>query len=218
MSKGVEAVIFDMDGVISDTQKIHSHVESLLLFKHGIHLSSDEITKRFSGVQTSKFFKELFDEHKIEVDVSELMMIKWRTMLGTPRKNIKEIPGATKLIADLRRNELPLAVASASIKGFINFVLYNLKVLGAFKEVVSAYDDRVKKGKPEPDIFLLAAKRLGVDPEKSLVIEDGISGMIGAKKAGMKCIGLVPNRSWSTPADFNVESLSEITPELIQSM
>lgn len=219
LSNAIEAVIFDMDGVISDTQKKHSEIESMLLYKLGIHLSSEEITRKYSGVQTSKFFTDLLNEHGIhDVDVNRLMRLKWVEMLNLTKAEIKEVPGAIKLVTDLSQRKIPLAVASASIPGFIDRVLFSLGIIGKFQETISSYDAEVKKGKPEPDIFLWAAKKLGKNPEKIVVIEDGINGMIGAKKAGMKCIGLVPNRRWSTPADVNVESLSEISHEMIMSM
>jgi HAD superfamily hydrolase (TIGR01549 family) len=108
----------------------------------------------------------------------------------------------------LKENGFPLAIASASIKSFINLVVKELGLENIFDVLVSSTE--VAKGKPAPDIFLLAAKKLGADPENCIVIEDGIKGMEAAKNAGMKCIGLVADKNGAYPADILVNSLTEI--------
>jgi beta-phosphoglucomutase-like phosphatase (HAD superfamily) len=86
-----------------------------------------------------------------------------------------------------------------------------------FDAIASAAE--VANGKPAPDVFLKAAELLSVEPEHCIVIEDGRSGMIGAHRAGMKCIGLVPNKEYTEwPADLLVTSLSEIKAEIIQRL
>lgn len=205
----VNAVIFDMDGVISDTQSLHAKAESEILKRYGVNLSPEEITKRYAGVKTSEFTKKLLDEVNQHPDIDALMKEKWDAMHELAKKEVIPINGSQQLIKELHNNNFKLAVASASSKEYVNLVLTQLGVISYFGAVVSA--DDVKHGKPSPEIFLLAATKIGAQPKDCLVIEDGISGMIGAKSAGMKCVGLVPNKnSKDYPADILVTNLKEI--------
>jgi len=207
----IKAIIFDMDGVISDTQKLHSKVEAEILNRYGIDITPNEITKKYSGVKTSDFFHDLLKDKY--VDVNLLLEEKWKKMINLARENVPEIDGSTNLINLLKEDGFSLAVASASRMEFIKLVLFKLKLEDKFEQVVSA--DEVKNGKPAPDIFLLAAKKLNKKPEECLVIEDGISGMEGARNAKMKCIGLVQNLNEEYPADILVTDLKQISLEKI---
>ena len=182
----IKAVIFDMDGVISDTQKLHASVEEKLLKKYGIELNSDEITEKYAGVPDKEFFEKIFKDYKVSVDVEKIINEKWKEMINIAKNNIFPIPGIIELVKQLKENRFKLAVASSSPHNFIELVLSELKLEGKFDVIVSAED--VKFGKPNPEIFLLASKNLSVDPSECVVIEDGINGIIAAKRAGMKCI------------------------------
>lgn len=209
-----KAVIFDMDGVISDTQTIHATVESNILSSYGIHMTPQQITDRFAGVKDSVMYETLFKEHGIPADIAQAVDVYWKEM-NSPKHTIDQIVGSVELIRALHTNGIPLAVASSSRLGFIERVLGALNIGGLFQAIASAQE--VQNGKPAPDIFLLAAKRLGVDPKDCIVIEDGVSGMIGAKKAGMACVGLAENGK-KCPADVVVHSLTELTVEKLMAL
>lgn len=205
----VRAIIWDMDGVLSDTQKIHAKVESLLLNKYGIFMSPSEITIHYAGVSDEEMFLEIFEQHKIKVtDIHELVAQKWSLMKEVTEGKITAIPHAIDLLKEFKKNQFHLAIASASPLEFIQYVVDSLKIRGHFSALVSS--EEVKKGKPEPDVFLLAADKLGVLPGQCIVIEDGTNGMIGARKAGMRSIGLVGNNATTVPADMIVTSLSQV--------
>jgi len=212
------AVIFDMDGVVSDTQKFHAEVESLILRQHGIEMSPEAITKRYSGVADDVMFMEIFEEHAVNSHppIDEIVVDKWNKMATVAKGRITAIPHVVDLIRILKKEGFRLAIASASTTIFIQEVLDELDLNEFFDTTVSAQE--VKHGKPAPDIFLLAAERLGVEPEACIVIEDGRSGMIGAKAAGIPCIGLVEDTSEEYPATVVVRSLDQITPDLIHSL
>ncbi len=209
------AVIFDMDGVISDTQKIHAQVESEILFEQGIYLTPSEITMRFAGVKTEEFFRELIGQEK-KLLVDELMNKKWEKMALYAREGVDEIEGSIELIKMLFALKIKMAVASASNSRYVTTILSTLGVLDYFPVVVSG--DCVKKGKPDPESFLLAAQKLQVKPEYCVVIEDGRSGMIAAKAGGMKCIGLVSLKDKSYLADLLVTSLKEIDARILSTL
>lgn len=205
----IQGIIFDMDGVISDTQKLHSLVECELLNRHGIGITPEEITRKYAGVRTKEFFDALLSQCGQEYDLEELAKEKWIKMEELAAESVDEIPGSVELIKMFYQNRLPLAVASASNLKYVQSVLGTLKVADYFNSLISG--DMVSKGKPDPEIFLLAASKINVSPENCLVIEDGVSGMIAAKSANMKCVGLVQNKEKEYPTRNLVASLSEIT-------
>lgn len=209
----IKAVIFDMDGVISDTQKVHAEVEERLLKKYGINLGAKEITKRFAGVSDREMFRILFAEFNKECpDISQLLNEKWKKMIRMAKGRITEVRGTVHFIYRVSHRGFKLAVASGSRMIFIRKVLKELMLTHCFDAVVST--DEVKNGKPDPAVFLLAAKRLSVEPGECVVIEDGIGGMIAAKNAGMRCIALVrePIQGAAYPADVIVDDLRRISP------
>lgn len=203
-----QSFIFDMDGVISDTQSIHSKIEANLLNRFGVSILPFDITDKYSGVHTKDFFQELLEKN---IDIDALLEEKWIVMAKEISKNgVREIVGATKLIKKLQKKHT-LAVASASPLHFIETVLSSLQLNKYFSCIASA--EEVKLGKPAPDVFLLAAKRLNTEPKNCLVIEDGISGMIAAKKAQMYCIGIVHDQHLDYekfPADLLENKLNQI--------
>ncbi len=212
----IEAVIFDMDGVISDTQMLNAQVESELLAEYDIHMTAEKITARYSGVRTRDFFDDLLSAQPKPYDVDELMQRKLDTMTALAQKSVPAIDGAVELIQMLHKQGLPLAVASASKMPYIETVLSALNVCNYFSVVVST--DMVEKGKPDPQIFLLAADKLGVEPQMCLVIEDAVSGMEAARRANMKCIGLVSNTAKTYPTPNTVTSLRQVTSDYIKKL
>ena len=212
LKPAIKAIIFDMDGVISDTQIIHAKTESELLKGYNIEIHPEEITRRYAGVSDQEMFKEIFNNAQREMpELNQLVEKKWKMMDKLVRGNVKEISGTREFIGKSRVVGLPLAVGSASRLAFIELVLAELDLRHKFNAIASA--EEVKKGKPEPDLFLLAAKRLYVAPENCVVVEDGRSGMIAAKRAGMQCIGLVQHEDDYYPADLLVKDLRNVPIE-----
>lgn len=212
----IRAVIFDMDGVVSDTEKIQAQVTSELLSQNGIDVSPQELTRRFAGVPDEQTFQILFSEfHKPIQNIQLLIEQRWKKVMELAKGNIREMPGSRDLIFALKNHHYILGLASSSILHFIETVLNALKLKDIFDAITSGQE--VKNGKPHPDIFLLMAKKLAVRPRDCVVIEDGKSGMVAAKNAGMKCIGLVSevhNKTYE--ADIIVGDLREIRLEVFE--
>lgn len=213
IKSNIQAVIFDMDGVISDTQTAGASIEAELFKNHGIDMNPYEITRRFAGRQDYDMFKEVFSDVGKELpNLDGLVEEKWDKMTSYVCANVKAVPGTKEFISTLKQHNMPIAVASASPLSFIKLVLQELKLENIFNAIASS--EEVTKGKPAPDVFLLAAKRLNILPEHCLVIEDGISGMIGAKSAGMRCIALVRNLpEGEYPAELIVDDLRKVPLE-----
>jgi len=201
-----------MDGVISDTQIIHSRVESELLREYGIELHPDEITKRYAGTTSYEMFPHVFQmANKDLPSLEEIVSEKRKRIDRAIQGAVREVPGTRDFIYYLNELDIPIAVASASRLSFIDQVLIELDLRKRFNAITSS--EEVAKGKPEPDIFLLAAKRLNTPPSECIVIEDGIHGMVAAKKAGMYCVGLVRDGDHNFdvyPADKLVRSLKDL--------
>jgi HAD superfamily hydrolase (TIGR01509 family) len=212
----IKGIIFDMDGVISDTQKLHSKVESRLLGKYGVQITPEQITKKYSGVRTREFFDDLLKAQGAEYDLDLLMEEKWSEMRKAASESIWAVDHSVELIKRLSSEGYPLAVASASNLKYIQSVLKALGVIDYFEYIVGG--DMVAKGKPDPESFLLAASKIEINPENCLVIEDGISGMEAAKRGGMYCVGLVENINESYPTENLVVSLSEITQDYLNKI
>lgn len=216
MSTKLKAIIIDMDGVISDTQKVHAKVESDILGKFGVHIEPDEITRRYAGMKAKNFFHDLLKDQPMPYDVDQLMVEKWKMMAELGDGIIDGIDGSVELIQNLYDMGYKMAVASASDQLYVQKIIKSLNLEKYFEYLISG--DMVKHGKPDPEIFLLAASKLGIEPESCLVIEDGVSGMVGAKAGNMKCIGLVPSKDREYPTENLVLSLREVTEEYLENL
>jgi len=182
----IEAVIFDMDGVIADTMELHYEAERKTLEGAGAKF---DLWKRkgLVGVPAKHFFESELKEQGIKVDANELLENKYKAM-NSLVKTIKPYKGVVELISELEKNGFRLAVASASRKDFVVNLLRHLKVDGKFSAIIGFGD--YEKGKPNPDAFLMAAEKLRVKPENCLVVEDAPLGVKAGKAAGMKVVAI----------------------------
>ena len=207
----IKAIICDHDGVIADTQKLHAQIESDIFAEHGITIAPGEITRRFAGVSGKDMFPQVFSEAgKTPPDLEKISKVKWDRMMQREAE-IEAIDGSCEFIRYVNGIGYSLAVASASRLEFLELSLQKLGIRDRFYAIASSRE--VPRGKPAPDVFLLAASRLGIEPKHCVVIEDGISGMIGAREAGMQVIALVEDMTREYPADLIVPSFWEIQQE-----
>ncbi len=202
-----KGVIFDMDGVVADTQKIHARLESEMLAGYGINITPAEITKRFAGISAQKTFGDIFKEANIPSPDLEVMTEEKVRRFQSLSSEFEALPGTLACI-EMLYSRVPLAIASASRMSSVELVLNSIGVREYFKVLTSTKE--VARGKPAPDVFLLAAKRLEVEPERCVVIEDAVSGMLGALAAGMRCIALVEDLSKDYPAHMIVRDLRDV--------
>ncbi len=213
----IKAVIFDMDGVIVDSEAIHKIAEQKVMKNHGVYVEKKELMQ-FTGTTNEFVFSTLRKKYNVKGSVEDLVKEKNKIIYEIMEKEIASPEGVIDLIKDLKKNNFKLAVASGSSRVFIKFCLEKLEVIKYFDAIVGAED--VVYCKPDPEVFLKAAKFIGTDPKHCLVIEDAKNGVNGAKSAGMKVIGYRNENSGDqdlSNADLIIESFSELNVDRIKN-
>lgn len=205
----IKSLLFDMDGILVDTEPIMARVVALALADQGLHVTEleyyDNWTKKGKGI--TDFIKE----KNISFDFDRYRSTRNKIYLESLKTNIPIFDGAKETIAELSKT-YKLGLVSSSSRVFVHFILKSTDLEKYFFTIITAED--VEKEKPAPDCFLLAAERLAVEPEECVVIEDAEKGILAAKNAGMKAIA-IPNKSTSdndfSCANLILESIKSLT-------
>lgn len=210
----INAVIFDLDGVLIDTEPMHCMADNQLLTELGIE-TPENYLNRFAGWTDAAMWSAIKADYHITKSITELKDLTLPIKLKLLKESeFNAMRGAVELLEKIKAGHIPIAIASSSPKLFIEAVLKKIKIEQYFTLTVSG--EEVERSKPEPDIFLKAARLLNVNPAECLVVEDSKSGTLAAKKAGMKCIGYQnPNSGIQdlSEADFIISDLNEIDLE-----
>lgn len=214
----INAVIFDMDGVMIDSEPLWEKTERILLARRNIDYSPDYRDK-IVGLNQRDSGRLLVDTFDLDETVEEIINERISILTSIYEKELELIPALVPLLERLGEEGYRLAVASSSPLRVVNFVLDMFSLHDHFLAVVSG--DSVGNGKPHPDIYVHTAETLGVKPAECVAIEDSINGLRSAKGAGMYCIAipdkrLTPNQFES--ADIILGGLEELTPGTIRSL
>lgn len=219
----VTHVIFDMDGLLLDTERIYKLGVSTVLKKYGCEYT-DEVRAMVLGTQPHDMMNTLFRETKVGENSGKTKDEVYKEIVDfySPLMASADwLPGAMRLILHLKKHDIPICIATSSAReSFEIKTSRHREELKLFHHIVlGSADPEVKQGKPAPDIFLVAASRFNErpDPSKCLVFEDAPNGVTGAKAAGMQCV-MVPEatipRDRTEAADLVLNSLEEFKPEL----
>lgn len=182
-----DAVIFDLDGVLLDSEPIYLAATNAVLAREGKYLSP-EANARYIGVRFPDMLAEIIPSMGLARDAAYYLSETRVEVLRSFGKPLAPPPGAQELIERLVGDGVPHAVGSSSGHAWVEQVLTNLGVRHHFEVIVGG--DDVQHGKPSPDIFLRCAEQLSVLPERCAVIEDSANGVLAARRAGMTAIGL----------------------------
>lgn len=182
-----QALIFDMDGVLLDSEPYYYRAVNLLLAEHG-HILSEDAYCRLVGTSGRYASAWIVTHFRLPYSAEDWQARYQEAVLRALAEPLEPLPGARELIAAARLRGLLLGLASASPDAWIEAILRGLGLTEAFDVIVSG--TMVEQGKPAPDIFLLAAARLGVPAESCLVIEDSAPGIRAARAAGMFTVQL----------------------------
>ncbi|MGI9553740.1 MAG: HAD family hydrolase [Thermodesulfobacteriota bacterium] len=205
-----KAIIFDMDGVIIDSEPLWEKSEKILLNSFG--LSYNPVYRdKILGLNQNDSANLLRDTFNLDKTLDEIIDERLKILLRLYKDELKLINGIENLIIDSHDYKLKVGLASSSPMKIINFVLNKFGLNKYFDAVISG--ECTENGKPHPDIYLEASKQLEVTPSECIAVEDSINGTISAKNAGMYCIA-VPDPRLNIKdyqkADLIVKSLTAI--------
>jgi len=199
----IEAIIFDMDGTLVNTEPLHCKAWLNVLGKRGFHYD-DEWFSQWIGKADRFLAQGVVEEHGLKLSAQVLQKEKENLFHALAEKETQTFPGLTELLS-LLKGKLPMAIATNSSRKDAEKVFIPTQ-LDQWMDAVVTSDD-VEQLKPAPDMYLLAAKKLGVQPEYCLVIEDSAAGARGAVAAGMYVLGVTS----SIPAD-RMQMCAELFP------
>jgi len=203
----IEAVLWDLDGVLVDTARFHYQAWRQLLGELGRMLSEDEFRRSF-GLRNDLILRDLLGEVPPE-EVERLSERKEALFRKHAAGRVTLLAGAAELMRGAQDGGRRAALVTSTPRANIDFVLGQVGLADAFDTIVAAED--VSRGKPDPEGYLLAARRLGVAPERCLVIEDAPGGVEAARRAGMRCLAVTTTRPREdlSAADAVVDSLND---------
>jgi len=212
------AALFDLDGVIVDSSQFH-------------YESWVKLGEEVGFVMTPEFFRKTFGQRNDAIikqlvpNATDEQIAKWgerkeALYREVARGRLVPLPGAMELIRGLKELGFKLAIASSTPRVNIEFAVEQLKMADLFDDFVGAED--VTKGKPDPEVFLKVAQKIGVPPDRCVVFEDAVAGVIAAKRGGMKCVAVTTTNPRTAleeaGADLVVDSLEEITPAQVVAL
>lgn len=202
------AVLWDLDGTIVDSGELHWLAFQETMAAEGVALTYAEFAS-FFGWKNDRILRRLLGDGAADDHIArlgDLKEVRFRELAAT--HGVEALPGVVDWIAQLRAAGWKQAIASSAPRANIRAMLGALGLHDAFDAIVAAED--VGAGKPDPEVFLTAAARLGASPATSIVVEDAAAGVEGARRAGMRVIGVV---DLSLPADVVVARLSDLPPD-----
>ncbi|WP_124267026.1 HAD family phosphatase [Streptomyces sp. ADI96-02] len=181
-------VVFDLDGTLVDSEPNYFEAGRRLLARYGVRDFGWEDHTRFIGIGTRETLSALRAEYGIEAPVDELLAGKNALYLELAGASTRVFPQMRIFVERLHADGIPMAVASGSSRAAIGAVLAVTGLDAYIPLYVSA--EEVARGKPEPDVFLEAARRMGAEPADCVVVEDAAPGAAAARAAGMRCIAV----------------------------
>ena len=212
----LRALIFDLDGVLVDSESVWDRARRGIVAENG-GTWKPEATAAMMGMSSSEWSRYLHDELGAALDPEELNTRVVQRVLDAYHRQVPALPGAVDTVRRLA-SRWPLGLASSANRPVIDTVLENTALTDCFAATVSG--DEVDRGKPAPDVYLAAARKLGVDPAAAAAVEDSSNGLRSAAAAGMVVIA-IPNREFPPAddalalADLVLDSIGELTPEAI---
>jgi beta-phosphoglucomutase family hydrolase len=215
----LEAVIFDMDGVLVDSHAAHKRAWQRFLDSVGRTVTETELQFIFDGRKREDILRYFFGE--LSADEIRRFGDRKEAFFRQEAAELSTIRGVEEFLEHLGHEPVRLAVASAGSSSRVRYVLEQLKLHKYFDAIVAG--DDVTIGKPDPAIFRLASVRLGVDADTAIVFEDSVSGIKAAKAAGMKCVAIASSFPYDglrrqTKADLVIHSFEDVSLERLREL
>jgi beta-phosphoglucomutase len=212
------AVIFDLDGTIVDNKQYHIKAWVEFCRRYGVSMTEEQFENKGFGRSNKDYLSEFLQTEISDKDDFRYGEEKEQIYRELYAPYIKPINGAIEFIKLVKYNSYKTAIASMAPLSNIQFVLNKLKINGYFDVIIDYY--QVKKGKPDPEIFLKAARNLRIAPSDCVVIEDSIIGIQAAKNAGTKVIGIETyhDKNELEMADITIKDFTEISSDQINKL
>jgi HAD superfamily hydrolase (TIGR01509 family) len=213
----IDAVVFDLDGVIVDSEHVWDEARQQLAEERGGRWH-EQASRDMMGMSSPEWSRYMHDVIGLRESPEEINAEVVRRLQAVYRKGVPLIPGAVEAVKRLAAR-WPLGLASSSNRKVIDFVLEASGLARSFAATVSS--EEVSRGKPAPDVYLAAARRLGVEPARCAAVEDSENGISSAKAAGMRTIA-IPNPRYPpaedalAQADLVLDSVDELTAEVVE--
>lgn len=213
-----DAVIFDLDGVLLDSEQLWNRAKAEIVEQTGGRWREDA-PQDMMGMSSTEWARYMHEELEVPLEAQEINRRVVKRMEELYRTELPLLPGALQVVEATRRR-WPLGLASSSNREIIDLFLAEAELGDVFAATVSS--EEVERGKPAPDVYLEAARRMGVRPEGSVAVEDSSNGLRAAVAAGMAVIA-VPNPHYPPDPDaldlasIAVSAVAEITPELVEA-
>lgn len=211
----VKAIIFDMDGVLVNTEPHHIILENKLFKRLGLAINEEEHLT-FVGKSTRQMWNEIAMNHCLPDSIDNLVEENRKEIIRyfSAADEIEIMPGIKDLLEKINHKGIPVAIASSSIAEVVGLILSKTGLKKYFRHVVSL--ESVGKSKPEPDIYLYTAGLLKVAPGECLVIEDSTNGIKAAKSAGMTCIAYAGEKGQADDRADDFFSIGDIIKKYME--
>ncbi|MGF1491061.1 MAG: HAD-IA family hydrolase [Microcoleaceae cyanobacterium] len=215
MKPKITHLIYDLDGLLLDTEPLHAKVNQMLANRYD-KVIDPELMSQLRGRKSHDSAGLIIETLQLPISVTDYLKEK-DAIIYQFYPNVPPLPGAVELTQHLASHQIPQAIAtSSSSRPFAEKTQSHQQWFSIFQQIVRGDDPELKRGKPAPDIFLLAAQRMGANPENCLVFEDALVGMKAGKAAGMSVVA-VPDadadRQLYGDADQVLDSLKQFKPE-----
>lgn len=214
-------ILWDMDGTLVDTAELHYQAWSQLAQQRGWPFQRDDFAATF-GRRNPEIIQQLFGQDFSAAEVAALGEDKENLYRSAAQKGVQLLPGVRPLLEQLQMAGFLQAIGSSAPRKNLELILQLTQTASFFQAVVAMED--TTHGKPHPEVFLNAARKLQLPPERCLVMEDAVAGVEAAKNGGMKCIAVTfvghhsREKLQAAGADRIVASLAEVTVEQVQQL
>lgn len=210
------AVIFDMDGVIIDSNPFHKISLRQFCEKYGYQLSDQELIDKIYGRTNKEWIPNLFGtlSHQELVRYEEEKEGMFRELY---KNDIKALTGLPEFLINLKNKYIPVAIGTSAPRSNVDYVLSHTGLREYFTTILDESD--VEHGKPNPEIYLKVAARLGYEPSRCIVFEDSLSGVESAQRAGAKVVGVATTHSFDelSHTDFVIKDFTDLDPSSLFS-
>ena len=217
----IKAAIYDLDDLMVNSDPLHKEAWDIVLSRYGRSIMeiSEEKRTGWIGMRLIDVSKQIHEELKLPITLEQFYADRKKVFMDLVKESLTEMPGLQHSLELFKKNGFRIAIASSGTTEYIGTVLKMFNISEYFETIVSGED--VKVGKPDPEPYLVACRKLGLPPSECVVLEDATKGIQSAKSAGCYCIAV--RNTYTLPqdlgkADVALNSLNQVSLEMVRSL